>query len=100
MNGVYVPGSQGSTQGKGAKEAFWNILREAQIPLTLHLHPPNTQLAPETGAPPILRNFSLDFPTSSKSQLSYGLPRVTRTCRSHGSSWCRGPSLPAHPLTP
>lgn len=60
MNGVHVPGSKGSTQGKGVKEAFWNVLG------TLHPHPPNTHCQPpesDVPAPYFLRNVTvLTFP--------------------------------------
>lgn len=54
MNGVHLPGSEASAQGKRAKQAFWNVLLEDQMPLALHLRPTkHTFLAPETDALPL-----------------------------------------------
>lgn len=36
---VSICQAEASAQGKEAKEAFWNVLQEDQMPLALHLHP-------------------------------------------------------------
>lgn len=51
MNSICLPGSKASAQAREPGQAFWNVLREDQMPLALPFHPTkHTLLVPETDA--------------------------------------------------